>query len=424
MSDDENQTTHFPNIDNEDDDSVQKLDAVRINLDDECINSDDDDDAIQHKDCPPHFPSELKAYRGSRLLELVYCANECNRKLYDKVHRRKEYVVAKKVTLINEDGSIQFEQVLDALTSKQLRWFTKQCGCKDGGSLNKFDARVLIAETKSSKAKYDKKDEDKIDGFNKIICNNFLRVINAVFFDDLNYTMFLKTNDRKDRKDIEGTDGGNGAKNELFWAEVASSCNNPYGDFNCDFVQPAVLNKDYEKHLKKAKLLGFSPGYCGSVFHPLSCMKLINNLIKIRAKMLAKMSESGTHESDAYTYTVKSIQDCSMVRTIHMFVAYYFYICCNERDGVVEAITRLLPDDVKCDSSTVMKKKVRGGGSTKSPKLISDGLATLVASVKVSSDRIDDHLTQSFILERKKYKDAAAKEHLDLVFRLDANPRP
>ena len=153
---------------------------------------------------------------------------------------------------------------MDALTSKQLRWFSKKCGCKDGGSLNKFNIRVLIAQTKNSKTKYDKLDDDKIDGFSKPLCNNHLRVINAVFFDDLNYSMFLKTNDRKDRKELEGVDGGNGPKNELFWAEVASTCNNPYGEFNCDFVQPAKYDKAYEFFLSKPTILGFTPGYSGA----------------------------------------------------------------------------------------------------------------------------------------------------------------
>ena len=142
MSDDDDDNKSQPclNIDDdEDDESVKKPAAVCINSDDD----NDDNDAMQ-KDCPPHFPTELTTIRGSRLLEH-------NRKVFDKDHRSKEYVVAIKVVLINEDGSIKFQQVLESLTSKQLRWFSRQCGCKDYGSLNKFNARVLIARTKNSK---------------------------------------------------------------------------------------------------------------------------------------------------------------------------------------------------------------------------------------------------------------------------------
>lgn len=96
-------------VDTDDEDvSVGKLEA-------ECVASDDDEDNYNTKNkfCPDNFPKVLRTSCGSSLLEFVYCGNERNRKIFDKDHRNKEYVVAKKITILNDDGTIKFNQVIE-----------------------------------------------------------------------------------------------------------------------------------------------------------------------------------------------------------------------------------------------------------------------------------------------------------------------
>ena len=94
-----------------------------------------------------------------------------------------------------------------------------------------------------------------------------------------------------------------------------------------------------------------TPVYKGQEFNGKQCKKMINNLVKICATMISNITKLGTNDPDPYNYIDWAIRKNSFVKTIHKFVAYYFFISCRERNGVDQCLNRYLNKDIKCDSN-------------------------------------------------------------------------
>jgi hypothetical protein len=394
---------HENSSDSDDDVSV----AVVDNVDNSEIKKNKKNDKRKQPpatEAPKNLPFELLS-AGPHFFEYLQCGNEVNHKERDTSRRDTEYLVAKSIVLLDENGEEEFTQHLDSLNIKQLRWLANKMGCRNAGSNNKFVLRLILAERKHTKTHYNLGNISPLRSIDTLISNNYLRVINSIFFNDVNFSKFMLINDKKCRHYFER---GNGPKEIYFWDQVASLCNNPDADLIGEFMSPSTDLEDYDKYLTEAKLDDMTPAFNEAGFCDKSCKTIINNLVKIRARMVANMTKSGTHDSDPMEFTEAAIHKHNLVRTVHPFVAYYFFVACKERKGVDFVLTRYLPEACKCDTTTPMKERVTNANNTAKAKMSKQNevMNALFDKIDESNKLLSNHLVKTQQYDYlKKYSD-------------------
>jgi hypothetical protein len=168
-------------------------------------------------------------------------------------------IVAKSIEIMDNDGTIIFSQELDKLSSPNLRIIAKNFGCRNVGSMAKFQVRLQMALKKTMMTNYSI--NEATSTLNAITnTKNYIRVINACFHPD-NFESFLKINDRKDRKDFEV---GNGAKNDNFWSIISDFQNDLDNKSINNFlpIEEPLNNQPYSVYVNEAIHDGHSPSKC------------------------------------------------------------------------------------------------------------------------------------------------------------------
>jgi hypothetical protein len=111
----------------------------------------------------------------------------------------KIIIVAKSIEVTNSAGIVTFAQDLEKLSAPTLRMVAKNFGCRNVGSLAKFQVRLQMAQKKTMSTNYNINDASSTHNATTNT-KNYIRVINACFHPE-NFESFLKINDRKDRND-------------------------------------------------------------------------------------------------------------------------------------------------------------------------------------------------------------------------------
>ena len=130
-----------------------------------------------------------------------------------------------------------------------------------------------------------------------------MRYIGIVFHSSYS-SMYANLNDMKKRKDFEN---GVGANNERFFKEIASIVNDNESSFHNEILPPPVGNEFattlYDKYMQK---IDDNEHPSKNLIEPVdwkSLKKINATLHNVYLTMKTNMSESGSHNSDAFNYT-------------------------------------------------------------------------------------------------------------------------
>lgn len=278
----------------------------------------------------------------------------------------REYKLAYKVEIpkktgVGDEDKQYFE--INQLTVIQMRAFARQLGVSNCGSMNKFDIRKSIANTFLYREKLHKAGISAGSSWARST-NTVCRAINVVFSSEF-VDDFLKTNDRKVRRDHETANTF-----KTFWIRACDAFNavDVMSDHDSDDDSDDSHDQDNENEVEDGDpyVQMVVPDGDGHLFEYMNSKefnlkqvdhlqtdafrKKITTLFKIRRVIKANMTQSGTHDNEAWNFVQAAMKGMSGVTKEG---AYYFYLRCEATPGIDAHFQPFMPSHLKGSSVAI-----------------------------------------------------------------------
>ena len=189
---------------------------------------------------------------------------------------------------------------------------------------------------------------------NSIIVMRFIGIVFHVSFS----AACANLNDNKKRKEFEN---GFGPNNKRFFEKIANIINDDESNYHKEVLPlPNVIGKHDTGNLYSIRMNNVDTlerPTC-KLAEPVqwSRLKQINALLhKVYQTMKKNMSESGSHDSDAFNYTGSALGKCAAITTITPTNMYYFYMQMVFNDKLCVANQTTLPENLRCTSADIGK---------------------------------------------------------------------
>jgi hypothetical protein len=282
----------------------------------------------------------------------------------------EELRAVQSVKLTQVDGKvIVFD--LKKLNADQIRQLSRNVGCSNTGSANKFRCRVVMATYFDHKASLIERGINHQSSEARTT-STLLRIINVIFSDEF-VEEFKQANDRKSRVHFETktTNKGFYIRACLAYNAAAENDELSFSDGEGDDPDYSVLVvPEGDEHISD---LRNQPGIDLARVEPYDTenfRRKIMDFFAIRKIMKTNMTTSGTHESDPWNFIQQAIKASKCTGVTHVGM-YYFFMRCENTPGIDESFQPFLNPENKGsteylgDDSEYMISTPRGASGQK-----------------------------------------------------------
>jgi len=362
---------------------------------------DENSSAKPKKNCVKDLPSPIANASEEDLFRGFTFKSEVNKsKKPGDFSGDNEVAVSLKLTYkVNDDDGNEHEKeheyILDDLTIDQLRGLCRKIGCTGYSSLSKYSCRLFIAKRKNLRAEIRKSmAEDKLTQLNKQLLTD-LRLINACFHGEVR-THFLASNDIKVRKDHE-TGHTHKSTNIL----ILDMHNNPSDD--TELIEIDVEHEmDVMDHLKeepiyaKVDLKDYIPFACSKAM-----MQRLKKFFDLRKWIHDAMTQSGTHDSDAWDFLDAAIRAQKGCNYISKYSLFYFYLQCELYPVIDQKFQPFMKEELKGSSNDQSSATSVVGKKKRSANTSNEKLAESVESAGTAIVGLLEHLMNDGKIKQK-----------------------
>jgi hypothetical protein len=155
---------------------------------------------------------------------------------------------------------------------------------------------------------------------------------------------------------------------DTFYSDLREAINNNSSETNDELLPcpEASFQEQYESYLSIQSLGLQHPSYPvipidarNNVLIP-ECISL---LLRMRVVMIKNLTKSGTHDTDAFLFTMAAFRGIRKMKFISQHALYYFFMHAKANPGIMEGHSRSLPSGIAGgnflieDNSTIKTKK-------------------------------------------------------------------
>ncbi len=240
------------------------------------------------------------------------------------------------------DGKVHLDKDMNI---DQVRKLCRQLRIRLNSNTNKFMCRKSIADQKIfdhellKRNVHPRTDEARAT-------NTLLLAVNVVFGSAFIHR-FKHVNDAKNRVDHE-------TRNlcDHFWRDAALEldldCNVDEDDEHCPDEKLFIINPTGDKHILKYLEEHKTTNLRDSNHMTADALKKkILLMFKVRRLMKNNMTQSGTHDNNAYNFLDGALNNVAGAKTMSKIGMYYFYMRCEEHDDIDSCFQPFLDSKIR-----------------------------------------------------------------------------